>query len=241
MITNTEIQDFLQINLLSNSYSSLIKHDYHYNTDNKIAFSIQNKGVFELAKTDLSIFRERALKQSKLKGFNVGQVVLLPDGQIVTISHVWNDKVQTSGSQGSLYLCSGGGVSRSGGLDSGILKSDLIPTERTHLQKCWIFHLNSSGAHRGVFWDIPFKIYTVKDGADLSGVPQVEELAKRKLQEQSETITRINGNGQPYTRHMPEIHLIPDKPLTTMDIAHGTKKEIHGFKKKDLRTIDIIT
>lgn len=211
-----EVKDFLQINLFSESYRG-INHEYEYSGPNIIDFSKQPDYIIEKAEKDIALIKERIKNYHNRPGFKVGGFIHLPDGQKVIISHVWEDTVQTSGG-GSMHINSSGGISYSGGLDSGIKKDDLILTDELDSGQIWIFHEGLSGANRGVYYNMPFPVYKTKDGADLSGIPQVAALEKQKLIEKSETITRINGNGKEYTLHMPEI-IITELPEVLKDKA----------------------
>lgn len=82
---------------------------------------------------------------------------------------------------------------------------DLILTDETEMRSIWIFHKGYSGADRGVYAKIAFKVYRTKEGADLTGIPQVAALVKKNFLATCETITRINGNKQPYTMPIPEL------------------------------------
>jgi len=198
-----DVKQFLQTNLFTESYRG-INHEYEYNGKNLIDFNIQHESVIKKAERDLILIKDRVKNYHNRQSFKVGEFIHLPDGQKVIISHIWDDTVQTSGG-GSMHLNSGGGISFSGGLDSGIKKTDLILTKEFDSGQIWIFHEGLSGGNRGVHYKMPFRVYKTKKSADLTGIPQVAELKRQKLISKSETITRTNGNGQPYTLHMPEI------------------------------------
>jgi len=225
-----DVKQFLQANLFTESYRG-INHEYEYNGKNLIDFNIQPERVIKKAERDLSIINDRVKNFHKRQGFKVGEFIYLPDGQKVIISHVWDDTVQTSGG-GSMHLHSGGGISYSGGLDSGIKKEDLILTDKFDSGQIWIFHEGLSGGNRGVYYKMPFRVYKPKPGADLSGIPQVAELKRQKLIAKSETITRINGNGQPYTLHMPEITITVLHDAYKNEAVKGEKLTLGGLNFK---------
>lgn len=210
MSTQNEIKEFLQKNIHTESYRGL-KYDYIYGQPTDIDLSIQSEIIINRAEKDLAIIKERSKKYMEREGFKVGERIELPDGQEVMISHVWDDTVQTSNG-GSMHLSSGGGISFSGGLDSGLKKSDLIRIDTLGEANIWIFHNNSAGGGRGVYHTIPVTKYRTKRGADLSGVPQVEELRKQKIREKAEKITFINGNGNNYTLPLPELCILNRTP-----------------------------
>jgi len=200
-----DVKQFLQTNLFTESYRR-INHEYEYNGKNLIDFNIQHESVIKKAEKDLILIKDRVKNYHNRQGFKVGEFIYLPDGQKVIISHIWEDTVQTSGG-GSMHLNSGGGISFSGGLDSGIKKTDLILTKEFDSGQIWIFHEGLSGGNRGVHYKMPFRVYKTKKGADLTGIPQVAELKRQKLIDKAEKITRINGNGQEYILPVPEIQI----------------------------------
>jgi len=200
-----DVKQFLQTNLFTESYRG-INHEYEYNGKNLIDFNIQPESLIKKAEKDLILIKDRVKNYHNRQGFKVGEFIYLPDGQKVIISHIWEDTVQTS-CGGSMHLNSGGGISFSGGLDSGIKKTDLILTEKFDSGQIWIFHEGLSGGNRGVHYKMPFRVYKTKKGADLTGIPQVAELKKQKLIDKAEKITRINGNGQEYILPVPEIQI----------------------------------
>lgn len=220
MVVTEEVKDFLQMNLFRESYRDIV-HEYEYNGENKINFDIQPQYVIDKAERDLAIIKDRIEKFNSREGFKIGSKIKLPDGQYVMISQIWDESVQTS-LGGSMHLGKSGYISFSGGMDSGIDKSDLILTDEVSYSTIWIFHNDLSGGGRGVYYKMPFQVYRTKRGADLSGIPQVRELAEEKIIKLSETITRINGNGQSYTLHMPKLVIV--QPKSTWMSNSGVKK-----------------
>jgi len=206
MNISNEVKEFLQNNLYTESYRSGVTYS-GWDAKPEIDMGIQSERTIQKAERDLAIFRERSQKYLEREGFKVGERIKLPDGQEVVISNVWEDTVQTSHS-GSMHLGSEGGVSFSGGLDSGLKKSDLVRIDEMSTTNVWIFHEGYSGGGRGVYHNMPVTMYKTKEGADLSGVPQVKELQKQKIRDKAETITRINGNGNPYTLPLPELMIV---------------------------------
>ena len=219
-----DVKQFLQTNLFTESYRG-INHEYEYNGKNLIDFNIQPESLIKKAEKDLILIKDRVKNYHNRQGFKVGEFIYLPDGQKVIISHIWDDTVQTSGG-GSMHLNSGGGISFSGGLDSGIKKTDLILTEKFDSGQIWIFHEGLSGGNRGVHYKMPFRVYKTKKGADLTGILQVAELKKQKLIDKAEKITRINGNGQEYILPVPEIQINE----LGKDLKFGECLKISGLK-----------
>lgn len=216
MKISNEIKALIKRNINSQPYSH-IRSDWSYENGTVVDFStIKERDVLN-AEKDLLIIKERSEAYSNREGLKVGDLINLPDGQQVMVCHVWKDTVQTSGG-GSMHISGSGNLSYSGGMDSGLKKTDLIESQDKGTVEAWIFHNGYSGAHRAVYFRLMVNVYTTKDGADLSGVPQVKKLAREKLAQQAETITRINGNGNPYTLPLPRVRIMnTNKEFPTTD------------------------
>lgn len=152
------------------------------------------------------ILKTREAEYNKRKGPRVGDYLLMPYGLYTRFTHKWDETIQTGGGSGSYYL-GGSYISYSGGLDSGVKLSDIEDTGETKPGHVWFFDQGISGANRGVDFMIDFRVFKLKEGADLSGLPQIKRHEKKLLQAQAETITRINGNGQEYTLPLPELYI----------------------------------
>lgn len=112
---------------------------------------------------DAEIRRERMEARALLLGPRVGDFVRMPgeDG-LRRFTYDWGDDIQTTwgpNSDGSFYLCVGGGMSYSGGLDPAILKSRLIDTGEVRDGRCWFFHHAFQQAHNGVHTRVPCRVY----------------------------------------------------------------------------------
>jgi len=126
-------------------------------------------------KTNKEILKERIEKFNKRSGPRVGDYVYIPstDDRIpayTRITHDWGDKMQTGGNAGSSYYLGSGFLSYSGGLDPGIDTEDLIQTNEVKNGSIWFFDKDISGAGRGVSFNLPMRVFTVREGADISGV-----------------------------------------------------------------------
>lgn len=219
------IQNFAELN----KYAHVYQFDVEYKEN--LNFDIQREYKKEAVKNDFSILQNSILEMNKETDFRLGDFVLLPDGQFVRFTHIWEDSIQTY-TDGSFYLSKSGYLSYSGSLDSGIKKEDLILTNDKKLGQVWFFSQGEAGGNRGVYANIEFRVYKVKKGADLSGVPQVARLKKQKHIEKSETITRINGNGQPYTMHLPEIIILKPHKEYKDKFIKGEFLTLAGLKFK---------
>lgn len=128
---------------------------------------------------NLAILSSRIAALDAINGPRVGDFIELtvPDDRCrnyTRFTHDHGDLLQTGGSTyGQYYLLGGGGVSYSGGLDPGIMKSDLIATPRKRDGSVWFFDKGSSGAGRGVNFTIPFRVYTIREGASTMGIHEV--------------------------------------------------------------------
>lgn len=91
----------------------------------------------------------------------MGDFVRFPSGEIERFSHDWQDDLQTSPLwAGSFYLGGHGNASFSGGLNPAIPFDSLTHSEQTMSGEFWFFHHNSPGAGRGVYFQIPCRVYT---------------------------------------------------------------------------------
>lgn len=170
------------------------------------------------------ILKERESAFNLKKGARVGDYLLLPHGEYTRFTHLWEDSIQTGGSSGGQYYFGTGYLSYSGGLDSGVKLKDIEQTEEIKKGWIWFFDRNISGAGRGVNFEIDFKVFKLKEGADLSGLPQIEYHRKKLIRDQAETITRINGNGQPYTLPLPEVHIKANNLWNSVYLEHFEKQ-----------------
>ncbi len=148
---------------------------------------------------------------NKKKGVRIGDFIRLPYGIFVRVCHIWPDSLQTC-SDGSFHL-SGNYASYSGGLDSGVKVSDIVPTNETREGRVWIWKDGMSGANRGLDMMMNFRVFELKEGADTSGVPQVKNHEEAEFLKTAETVTQFNGNGQEYTQPIPRVLIKSDTPL----------------------------
>lgn len=190
------------------------------------------------------ILQNRVEAFNKIQGARVGDYLKLPYGIYTRFTHDWGDSLQTGGGSNSYYLSKSGFLSYSGGLDSGISRKDIRLTNETKKGFIWFFNNDDARAHNGINFEIDFRVFEPIEGADLSGIPQIKRYEKELYKLKAETITRINGNGQPYTLPIPELvilakrepHKMPDLqiPLNVQEIC---KK--HGAIIKDGKCFEI--
>lgn len=127
--------------------------------------------------TNAEIMADRIEKFNALEGARVGDYVRLPrrhqhHGEFTRITHDWGDTLQTGGMGGSFYL-GAGWLSYSGSLDSGIARAQLVATDETRIGPFWFFDEDRSGAGRGISFEAPMRVFTVREGADLSGLGEL--------------------------------------------------------------------
>jgi hypothetical protein len=182
----------------------------------------QTKTTPETSEVNLSILAEREKQFNQVAGPRVGDYLLMPYGLYTRFTHAWDETIQTGGGSGSFFFGSGY-CSYSGGLDSGVSYTDLIETTETKKGAIWFFDKNISGAGRGVYFEIPFRVFTLKEGANTNGLPQIKAYEKKLLQDKAEKITRINGNGNEYTTPLPEL-VINAEELNDVYLNHLEKQ-----------------
>lgn len=183
--------------------------DFLANHNFKIDFNQESEYKKGLVQRDFDLLKEyeQAFNSRNEEKPKVGDALLLPDGHTVYFCYAWNDSTQTT-PYGSFNLSKSGFVSHSGGLDSGVNNNDIYLSEEKTLLNIWFSHSGYLKANSAIHAAIKVRVWKTKKDADLSGVPQIKEREKQKLIAKSETITRINGNGQEYVLHMPEIMIV---------------------------------
>lgn len=196
--------------------------------------------------TNEQILQERTVTYSLKQGPRVGDFLRLPHGEYVRFTHIWDEHIQTY-YNGSFYL-GNGYISYSGSLDHGIKKSDILPTTETKEGGVWFFDKDMQRAGGGVDYKITFRVFEIKEGSDTSGIPQIADYAKKLYRDQAETITRINGNGQPYTLPLPELHIqvingLHELPLKHIEENTGLKftPSSYGYTVQPLKASQIVT
>lgn len=121
---------------------------------------------------------QRVVAFNRRPGARVGDYIRLPRvhpklGEITRITHDHGDKLQTGGMGGSFYFSPRGFLSYSGSLDPGVGTTQLLPTEETRDGPVWFFDEDRSGAGRGVYFSAPMRVFTLRDGVDLSGIGEL--------------------------------------------------------------------
>lgn len=112
---------------------------------------------------DATILAKRAALLDAIPGPRVGDWIRFEDGSLYRISHLWvwgdpDDGAQIS--EGGSWYLGEGYVSFSGALYPSIPLTTLTRTDETRPGSVWFFHHNVSGAGRGVYASLPFRVYT---------------------------------------------------------------------------------
>lgn len=159
--------------------------------------------------TNQEILKARLEAFNKKTGPRVGDFLRIGDFY-TRFTHNHGETIQTGGHESSSYYLGNGYASYSGGLDPGVKTSDLILTQEEKEGSVWFFSNDWAKADNGVYFKIPFRVYTIKEGANLSGLYGYESHLKNKELEKVPEITMINGNGQEYKKKLPEILILTD-------------------------------
>lgn len=111
------------------------------------------------------LFAERHEKYKARKEPSCGDFVVFADDITRRISHVWTFDgkicdIQTSDG-GSFYLQPSGLCDFSGGLYRAVSYEHFTLSKQTSLGECWLFDRDLAGAGRGVYRQLPFKVWHV--------------------------------------------------------------------------------
>lgn len=181
-----------------------------------------------------TILLQRQSEFNKVEGPRVGDFLKMPYGLYTRFTHAWDDSIQTGGSAsgGGFYL-GNGYTSYSGGLNSGVDYTDIKQTEEVKDGCVWFFDDGIMGANRGVYFNISFRVFELKEGANTKGLPEIKAYEKKLIQDQAEKITRIDGNGNEYTTPLPEL-VIMSEYLNDGYLAHLNESTglnfVEGYK-----------
>lgn len=193
------------------------------------------------------ILQKRTALFNAISGPRVGDYLKLPYGLYTRFTHEWDNSFQTGGNSGNAYFL-GEHCSYSGSLDSGVKKSDIVPTDEKKLGAVWFFNKDIAGPNRGIYYEIEFRVFELKPGANTSGLPQIAKYERQLIIDKAETVTRINGNGKPYTMPLPELKILVDHELSSVFMDHLTaqcgltfEKCTGGYKAQPLTHIQLTT
>lgn len=137
----------------------------------------------------------------------VGDYITIGD-YYTRVTIVSGNNIQTGGGSNSFYLSMNGYLSYSGSLDSGIKSVDieLIPnvTKKGYI---WFFSEDRHEAHNAVNYEIDFRVYRVKDGADISGLYGYKKILDKIENDKLPKVELYNGNGKKYSNSIPLLYI----------------------------------
>lgn len=119
------------------------------------------------------ILAEREAEYNSIAGPRVGDFLRKPDGTYDRFTYEWpnSDKMQAGGSAMHWgYYLGGSYISYSGSLNAGVKISDLLQTDEKKDGLVWFFHDNWATANNGVSYPMAFRVFTLKEDADTSGL-----------------------------------------------------------------------
>ena len=117
---------------------------------------------------DAELLAQRMIDWNSIQGPRVGDFVRMLDGTLRRFTYHWGDSIQTTckseygdtyHASGSFYFWKGGAMDFSGGLDHAIPVNKLRLTDETIDGRAWFFHHDCTGAHRGVHFTIPCRVW----------------------------------------------------------------------------------
>lgn len=114
---------------------------------------------------NMDLIHARMVARARITEPAEGDFVRLHDGRFARICHCWDDTIQTTPA-GSYYMDRSGRCDYSGSLYPGVDRDALVATDETRTGQVWFFHHDMSGAHLGVYFDVPMRVWSLKAGAD---------------------------------------------------------------------------
>lgn len=238
MITtiSDEVREHIEYNLTTESYQGLASIADEYPWKLSLDMSKVRQYHIDSAEKNLSILRRNMKAYDEREGPRVGDFLELPYGMMTRFTHAWDDGIQLG--WGSFYLGEGY-CSYSGSLEPSIPYEAILPTDKKEMGAVWFFHQGSSGGGRGVYFKAAFRVFKLSDSFDARKIWMVQNKERELYREKAETITRINGNGQPYTLPVPEILLlnIDDERVKKIEEVSGLSFErwSSGYRSQPLK------
>ncbi|MDD2742036.1 MAG: hypothetical protein PHV02_07175 [Rhodocyclaceae bacterium] len=112
----------------------------------------------QLDTKDQEIMVRRTADRNQIETPRKGDFVRFPTGEKERFSWLYADAVQTSPG-GSFFLHEGGGAEFSGSLHPSIPMDSLTLSKEKLDGTFWFFHHGEAGAGRGVYFDVPCRVY----------------------------------------------------------------------------------
>lgn len=165
------VPEFLNLNASTQSYWDFWRFSKEDGPRDKW---LDNPTAIESAERNLKLIYARIdAFESNPSVPKVGEWIEGYDGKRTRFTHAWDDGIQTGGGMGSFYLNVGGSASYSGGLDSSVPYDLIEVTDERQDGQFWIFNHGHSGAHRGVYYNHPCRVWKVKT---ITGIEQIKRL-----------------------------------------------------------------
>lgn len=125
--------------------------------------------TFRFDERDKEILDARQKEWDAIPGPRVGDFVQMPEGDYRRFAHDWGDGLQTTVKRTAdhfhtSFYFGGTYMEFSGSLDPQIPKDRLQDTGLSMSGAAWFFHHGYIGAHRGVHFMVPCRIFRVMEG-----------------------------------------------------------------------------
>jgi hypothetical protein len=155
------IQTELDVNYIINSNRQLFNLTIKGYTNGNIVFNEPSEEALKRANKDLELFTERQNKIYERTEISMGDYVIQKNGQISRITVYSPDNlIQVGGNYGgSFYIGKNGRCSYSGSCGDVVDIKKLQFTGEYKEGSCWIFSNDWTGANRGVYYVLKFKVY----------------------------------------------------------------------------------
>lgn len=114
---------------------------------------------FEYDDKDEELRQQKIAARDAKTGCRNGDYIIFPSGETRRVSYHWGDSVQTS-KGGSWYISTCGASGFSGGLYMAVPIDTLTDTGEIRDAEFWFFHHDQSGAGRGVYVQMPCRVFT---------------------------------------------------------------------------------
>lgn len=157
---------------------------------------------------NMALFETGKAAFDAIKGPRVGDYLKLPHGEYTRFTESYDDQLQTGGHAGSRYfLCQNGQLSYSGSLDRGVVRSDIELTDEVKEGLVWFFSQSRAVGQGAVEFQLPCRVYTLKTGADTSGLPQIAAYQRKCRADWAEKVIRAGINGKPVELPLPVVYI----------------------------------
>ena len=109
---------------------------------------------------DKGLVTKIATQRDAIEGPRIGDFIRFPTGELERFSHDHGANLQTSPEWAGSYCLHSPWASFSGSLNPGTPRDQLVLTDEIKEGRFWFFHHGEVGAHRGVDFNIPCRVFT---------------------------------------------------------------------------------